>query len=279
MSVKIIVDSSADMSAEVKNRICVVPLSVFFGDEEYLDGVTLDYTAFYEKLAVCENLPTTSQANPATFEKVFEEVEKAGDSAVVITLSSTLSGTCQSAMIAAADFDNIYVVDGTTATIGTGVLVERALQLVDEGKSAEEIANILNEEKRKVRIVAVVDTLEYLQRGGRISKAVALAGSMLSIKPIIAVQEGKLEMISKARGLKQAFRQIGAEAGKMGEVDFTKPVILGFTGAEAENLEKYEKDYSSMWQQEGTSYTRTAIGSAIGTHVGPGAVATAFFVK
>ncbi len=276
--VRIIVDSTADMRPEVKEQVKIVPLTVHFGEEEFLDGVTMDYVQFYEKLASCDALPTTSQPNPASFMDAFEEVTKAGDEAVVITISSKLSGTCQGATLAAADYDNIYVVDGKTAAIGTGILVELALQLVEEGLSAKEIAARIEEEREHVRIVALIETLEYLQRGGRISKAVALAGGMLSIKPIISVEHGVIEMAAKVRGMKQGFKNLSVEAEKMGEIDYTKPLMLGFTGKDAENLEKYEEAYADFWKK-GNEYGKAALGSAIGTHIGPGAVAAAYFVK
>lgn len=279
MSVKIIVDSTADLSAEVKKQVEIVPLTVHFGDEEFLDGVTMDYIQFYEKLSSCKNLPTTSQPNPARFEETFEKVTANGDEAVVITISSKLSGTCQSATIAAGDFDNVYVVDSKSAAIGVGVLADYALGLAAEGFSAKEIAEKLEEEKKKVRIIALIDTLEFLQRGGRISKTAALAGTVLSIKPIIKVQDGIIEQVSKVRGMKQGFKQIGVEVENLGTIDFSRPIMLAFSGENAENLEKYEAGYAEYWKQEGATYGTTALGSAIGTHIGPGAVATAFFVK
>ncbi len=278
MSVRIIVDSTADMTPEVKAQVKIVPLTVHFGEEEFKDGVTMDYVQFYEKLASCDTLPTTSQPNPATFEEVYKEVTAAGDEAVVITISSKLSGTCQSATIAAVDYDNIYVVDGKTAAIGTGILADLALQLAAEGLSAKEVAAKIEEEREHVKIVALIETLEFLQRGGRISKAVALAGGVLSIKPIISVNGGVIDMAAKVRGMKQGFKQLGVEAEKLGEIDFTKPHMLGFTGKEPENLEKYEETYSDYWKQ-GCEYGKAALGSAIGTHIGPGAVAAAYFVK
>ena len=279
MSVRIIVDSTADMRSEVKERVKIVPLTVHFGEEEFLDGVNIDYVQFYEKLTSSDALPTTSQPSPAAFEDVYKEVEEAGDSAVVITISGKLSGTYQSATIAAADFDNVYIVDSGSAAIGAGVLAELALQWTDAGMGAKEISEKLEAEKAKIRIVALIDTFEFLVRGGRVSKTVAFAGSMLSLKPIIGVKDGVIETLGKARGLKQAFKQIGVERDKMGEVDFTKPVMLGFTGMTSENLEQYEENYNEAWKKDGSMYGKAAIGSAIGTHVGPGAVAVAFFLK
>ena len=161
MKTRIIVDSTTDLVQEYKERVSVVPLTVNFGEEEYIDGVTIDYKTFYEKLIESDVLPTTSQANPDTFIKEFEKVKEAGESAVVITLSSRLSGTYQSAMIAADDFENNYVVDGGSATIGNSILVEYAIKLLDEGMSANEIAEKLEEAKGKIVIVALLDTFEY----------------------------------------------------------------------------------------------------------------------
>ena len=197
----------------------------------------------------------------------------------VITISSKLSGTYQSATIAADDFDNICVVDSRSATIGAGCLVEYALQLVDAGKSAKEIMEELIEIRSKLKIVAVIDTFEYLVRGGRVSKTTAFAGSMLSIKPIICVQNGVIDTIAKARGTKQGAKQIGVEVEKMGEVDLTKPVMLGFTGVDTANLDQFEASYGENWTENGSVYGKAAIGSAIGVHVGPGAYAIGFFLK
>ena len=149
MSVQIIVDSTVDMPDRIKECFRIVPLTVHFGSEEFIDGVTIDKARFYERLVESDVLPTTSQATPAAFQKVFEEVTAAGDSAVVITISSKLSGTYQSACIAAADFDNIFVVDSMTAAIGSGILAEHALKLAEAGMSAEQIA-----EKRKKKAPA-----------------------------------------------------------------------------------------------------------------------------
>lgn len=143
MKTRIIVDSTADLLPEYKSRVNVVPLMVRFDDEEFIDGVTIDHKTFYEKLVESDVLPTTSQANPDAFMTEFEKVKEAGESAVVITLSSKFSGTYQSAMIAAEDYENIYVVDSTSVAIGTGILVELALKLLDEGLNAKEIAERL----------------------------------------------------------------------------------------------------------------------------------------
>ena len=150
LKTRIIVDSTADLTPEVKARVYTVPLTVHFGQEEYIDGVTIDHKTFYEKLVESDVLPTTSQATPNDFIEEFEKAKQEGEAAVVITLASKFSGTYQSAVIAAADYENIYVVDGTSAAMGTGILVELAFRLLDAGMSAEEIADALEKEKKKI---------------------------------------------------------------------------------------------------------------------------------
>ncbi len=249
MKVRIIVDSTADVSPAIKSRLTVVPMTVHFGDEEYIDGVTIDHQTFYEKLIESDVLPHTSQATPASFATVFEEVVTAGDTAVVITLASTLSGTHQSAVIAAREYpDQIYVVDSRSAAIGSGILAELALQLASRGMSAKEIAEQLAEERDNVCIIAMLDTLEYLKRGGRISKTVAFAGGLLSIKPVIRLKNGEIEILGKARGSRQGNNLLATEIEKAGGVDFDKPVLLGYTGLSDALLQKYILDSEGLWK-------------------------------
>ena len=279
MKTRIIVDSTADLMPEFKNRVHTVPLTVHFGAEEYIDGVTIDHKAFYEKLIESDVLPSTSQATPDAFMKEFERAKEAGEAAVVITLASKLSGTYQSAMIAAEDYDNIYVVDSGSAAMGSGVLVELAFRLLDEGKGAEEIAAILEEEKSKVVIVALLDTLEYLKKGGRISKTVALAGAVLNIKPALSIVDGEINMLGKARGSKMGNNLLVQEIEKAGGIDFTKPVLLGYSGISDALLQKYIADSRNLWENNLDEVRYTTVGSVIGTHAGPGAIAVAFFKK
>lgn len=279
MNVRIIIDSTTDLIPALKERLTVVPLTVHFGDEEYIDGITITHKEFYEKLVETDTLPSTSQATPDAFSRVFEEVAKAGDSAVVLTLASTLSGTYQSAMIAAADFENIYVVDSETVTIGAGILAELALGLADAGMDAKSIAARLEQEKKNIRIIAMVDTLEYLKRGGRVSKTVAFAGGLLNIKPVLSVVGGEIAMLGKARGSKQGNNLLVTEIEKAGGVDFEKPVLLGYSGLSDVLLQKYITDSAALWAHSKTQLNYTVIGSVIGTHAGPGAIAAAFFKK
>ena len=276
MSVRIVVDSSCDLIPALRERVRIVPLTVHFGEEEYIDGVTLTAAEFYEKLVASKVNPTTSQATPFAFGEVFEELVNAGDEVVCITCSSGLSGTFQSARIAAGDFDGkVHVVDSQNIALSSAILAQYGLDLVDAGKSAQEIAEELTAVSGKAHLFAVVDTLEYLQRGGRVSKTVAIAGGMLSIKPIIGVVNGKVEMVGKARGNKGANRQMNQEVEKLG-IDLTKPVLLGYTGTDDSLLKKYMEECGDFWP---ANTPVTVVSGVVGAHAGPGAVAIAFFAK
>ena len=279
MKTRIIVDSTADLVPEIEQRVHIVPLTVHFGQEEYIDGVTIDHKTFYEKLVESDVLPTTSQATPDAFMKEFDKVKEAGEAAVVITLASKFSGTYQSATIAAEDYENIYIVDSSSAAMGSGILVELAFRLLDEGKGAEEIAAILEEEKKKIVVVALVDTLEYLKKGGRISKAVAFAGGVLNINPVLSVIDGEINMLGKACGSKMGNNLLVQEIDKAGGIDFSKPVLLGYSGISDALLKKYIEDSRHIWEGNLDEVRYTTVGSVIGTHAGPGAVVVAFFEK
>ncbi len=278
MSVRIVVDSTADMNPACAGRVTAVPLTVHFGQEEYTDGVSITAEEFYEKLVMSEELPRTSQATPFAFGEVFEEAVDAGDTVVAVIASSGLSGTYQSAVIAAADYPGkVFVVDSLGITIFSGILTEYALQLADQGIEAEEIASKLLEARHKVRLFAVVDTLEYLQKGGRVSKTVAIVGGLLSVKPIIAITaEGKLEMVGKARGNKMANAQMNRMVAELG-IDFSKPCMLGYTGSSDALLKKYIQESEVLL--EGRQLPVSIVGSVVGTHVGPNGIAIAFFTK
>lgn len=277
MSVKIIVDSTVDLTEDVLSKVRMVPLTVNFGETEYTDRVDINYKLFYEKLVESDVLPTTSQATPDAFLRVFEKIGREDDGAVVITLSSKFSGTYQSAVIAAEEFENIYVVDSGIATVGSGILAELALSLARSGLSAGEIAGELERAKEKIIVVALVDTLEYLKKGGRISKTAAIAGTVLNIKPVLSLIDGSINMLGKARGSKQGNNLLVQEIEKAGGVDFSKPVLLGYTGLSNALLLKYIEDSRGLWENGLKEIRYTPVGSVVGTHVGPGAVAVAFF--
>ena len=281
MSVKFLVDSAADLTLHEAKELGVthLPLKVLFGEEEYLDGVTLTHQAFYEKLAAWDKLPTTSQASPAEFEKVFDELTANGDEVVAIIVSSQLSGTYQSACIGADEFEGkVYVVASMNVTLGERLVLMRGIQLAQEGLSAKEIADKLNEEKGKIRLFAVLDTLENLKKSGRISAATALAGTMLSIKPAVAVEEGKIVMAGKARGANQGNKLLKDLVAKTAGIDFDKPHTLAYSGPSDERLQKFIADSGDLWAGHPQPPIAT-VGAVIGTHVGPGAWALAYFEK
>lgn len=280
MKVRIITDSTADLSPALKERISVVPLNIVFGEEQYVDGVTIDHTRFYEKLVESDVLPTTSQPTPDAFAKAYQAAVDAGEEAVVLTISSELSGTYQSATIAAEDFPGkVHVVDSKSVALGSAILAELALQLADSGMDAAAIAKQLTQERDNVRLIAMLDTLEYLKRGGRISKTVAFAGGLLSIKPVIGIRNGKIEILGKARGSKQGNNLLVKEIESSGGVDFSKPLLLGYTGMSDHLLRKYIEDSAYIWKGYKSELPVTIVGSVVGTHAGPGAVAVAFFAK
>ena len=278
MSVKIIVDSTTDLRPGTEGDFVIVPLTVCFGDTEYIDGVTINNEEFYKKLVESDVLPVTSQATPASFMGIFEEVIENGDDAVVITLASSLSGTYQSAVLAASEYaGRIFVCDSETVTIGAGILAEMALKLQRAGKSAKEIFDVLEEEKKKILIVALLDTLEYLKKGGRISPAVAFAGGLLNIKPVISLKAGEISILGKARGSRQGNNFLVEKIKEANGIDFTKPLLLGYSGLSDVLLQKYIEDSSDLWVGQTEKLDRALIGSVIGTHVGPGAIAVAFY--
>ena len=277
MNTRIIVDSTANLTPAFQSRVHTVPLTLRFGEEEYIDGVTIDHKTFYEKLIESDVLPTTSQATPDNFMTEFQKAKDAGEAAVVITLSSTFSGTYQSAMIAAAEYENIYVVDSGSAAMGSGILIELAFRMLDAGKTAAEIAAALEEEKKKVVVVALVDTLEYLKKGGRVSKTLAFAGTVLNIKPVLSVTMGEIHLLGKARGSKMGNNLLVQEINKAGGIDFSKPVLLGYSGISDALLKKYIEDSRHIWEGNLEEVRYTTVGSVIGTHCGPGAVVVAFF--
>lgn len=276
--VKIIVDSTADMVPEVAERVGIVALTLRFGDREYVSGVDIDGRKFYEMLVESDTLPTTSQATPYDFTDAFTKATADGSEVVCLTLSAKLSGTHQSAVIAAQEFDGkVHVVDSGSVTIGLGILVEYALHLADEGLSGEEIAWKLLQKREEVHLLAMVDTLEYLKKGGRISAAAAVAGSLLNIKPVLTIADGEIRVLGKARGSRQANNLLVQEIQKAGGVDFDKPLLLGYTGLSDTLLQKYVQDSAQMWEGRRENLPCALVGSVVGTHVGPGAVAVAFF--
>lgn len=280
MKIRIITDSASDLPSSFRDDLTVLPMTVSFNDRQYLDGVNLSHREFFEKLIEEDTLPVTSQINPAQFVDAFRAAVLSGETVVAITMSSKLSGTCQSAMIAAQEFPRqVWVVDSENASFGEAILVKRAFQLMETGLDAEAIAEQLNREKKEIRLIALLDTLEYLKRGGRLSAQAAFVGGVLSIKPVIAIREGEVRVLGKARGSRNGNNLLVKEIRNTNGIDFQKPFLLAYSGLNDELLQKYIADSQQLWKGQTTELPVTSIGGTIGTHVGPGAVGVAFFQK
>lgn len=280
MSIRIITDSASEMSPAEHPALRVLPLSVTFGTDVYMDGVDIDHQRFYEMLVERDELPKTGQVNPYAFSQAIAEAREAGDEAVIITVGAKLSGTNQSARTALAEAPggDVYVVDSNNVTLGERVLVEYALRLVDEGQGAAQIAAAVEAVRDRVVVIGLLETLEYLVRGGRLSAAAGAVGTLLNVKPVVAAEDGLIVQLGKARGSKNGRNLLNQKVEKAGGIDFSMPLALGYTGLSDAVLKKYIEDSAALWagHTEGELPVHT-IGATIGTHVGPGAVAVAFF--
>ncbi len=277
--IRIITDSTCDLTKEDQERlgIHIVPLKVLFGTKEYIDGVDIDIQSFYEKLATEKELPTTAQVNPGEFEEVFKTYLEQGDEIIAILLSSQLSGTYQSAAIAKdmLSSEKIHLIDSKTVTLGLALLVEEAAKLRDKGLSAKEIIAAIEELKEKVNVIAIVDTLKYLQKGGRISSASAILGTALGIKPIIQIKDGVVQVIGKERGQKKLNKFILSHL-EGNPIDLEHAVVFAHSIAEeaVEQLQQLVKQSYNISESH-----VVPIGSTVGTHAGPGATGIAYIKK
>ena len=277
--IKVMIDSAADISREEANKlgITMVPMSIMFGDEEYFDGVDLTANDFYKKLVECSVLPKTSLVNSARWEEEFEKCVNNGDELIVITISSKLSGTYRSAVEASEKFNGkVKVVDSLNATTGEKLLCLYAIDLIKKGNNINEIIALLEEKKTKLKVMAVVGTLEYLKKGGRISSAAAFAGELMSIKPIVGIVDGEVKVLGKAMGVKKGQLLLNKIVQQTKGIDFSLPYGVLWSGIETDGLEKYIKDSATLWPNI-DNLARYQFGATIGTHVGPGAVGLAYF--
>ena len=277
--IRILLDSSADFSAEeAKERnMELVPINITMNGKNYLDGVDITKDEFYELLVETGEFPMTAQPSPQDYLDIFEDAKAKGDSVVYLSLSSGLSGTFQSATLAKnmAEYDEIYLVDTLSATRAIRLMAEYACKLREEGKDAAPIASELEDFKSRVVIYAAVDTLEYLVKGGRLSKAAAAIGELANLKPIINVtKEGKMAVPAKALGRNKALSTL-VKLATDHEIDTTFPIYSLYAIGE-ENTEKLEQKLG----KEGIRVTkRLQIGSTIGCHIGPGAYGVIFVTK
>ena len=283
MAIKIVVDSASDISYEEAEKMGLVflPLTVTFGDEEYKDTIDISHDEFYDRLENGPILPKTSQVTPFQYEQAFEKIVKNGDIAIAITIASSFSGTYSSASIAANRFDDdkVYVVDSFSGSVGERILIEYALELLKTETNPEKIVSELNRVKEKIVVLFLLDTLEYLQKGGRISKMTSIAGALLSVKPILTVENKEIVIAGKARGFKKGNNLLREIAIDKGEFDGDKPFAVCYSGKSRELLDKYLEKYEEIFETKLDFIPVCQIGSSIGTHAGPNAVGLAFFVK
>ena len=272
MGIRIITDSTSDISIKqaAKMNITLVPLKVIFGNKEYKEGVDITIDGFYEKLVKAEKLPTTSQPSPDDFLEYFKKGKAAGDSIIVLVIAAKLSGTYQSAMIAKdmVEYEDIHIINSDTTTCALRILVEQAVKLRDEGMVANEIVTKLMDLKDRVVLIAMVDTLEFLHKGGRLSKSSAILGTLLKFKPLITVKDGVVGVLGKERGVNKAIGRLVEIIDEYGGIDSSYPVHLGYTAQDDQCkllkdklLEKYDQKDLAMHP----------VGCVVGTHAGPGA--------
>ena len=279
--IRILTDSAADLTAKEAAAIpglVVVPLNVLFEDGETIrDGVDMSRAEFYDRLEAADKLPRTSQPSPESFIQAFEEARDTGDEVVAILISSKLSGTFQCAQLAAeeCEFHDVYFVDSDTASPGEYILIREAVRLREEGISAAEIAAQLDLLKRRIRILAVVDSLKHLHKGGRLPAAVALVGGALGIKPVLSVYEGAVHLADKARGRPGAYVAMFKQLDKMGGIDTNYDHVLVYSSSRLalNPIQQYVTHNLKL-----PAGHISQIGSVIGTHIGPSAAGIAFVV-
>lgn len=281
MAVRIVTDTSAEYTVQEGRelQVSVVPMALTYGEESFLVGCEITKETFYHRLLEKKEIPVTSQPSPEQFLQEFEQAKAAGDSVVAILVSGALSGTLQSAVLAKqiCGYEQIYIVDSRNASAGQKILVEAARKMAGEGRNASEIVGELEKLKKKIRVIAVVDTLEYLYKGGRLTRAEAGLGTLANIKPLITInEEGKVVVTSKCIGRKKACHQLVEAVLKM-EMDWDYPVYYLFT-ADQENCENYKQELEKRMEQKGRGET-LELGPTIGTHIGGGAFGIAFVTK
>lgn len=273
--IRLLVDSASDI--ESSNKITVIPLSIHINNQTYLDQVDIQHDKFYKMLENTETFPKTSQPSPNAFVKVFEEIKANGEECICILLSSNVSGTYQSALLAKniVDYEKIYLIDSLTGSYCVELLANEAQKCINEGKSVTEIIDILESLKKRTRIYLSVDTLEYLYRGGRLNKVSAMIGNITKIKPIITVtREGTIEVATKGVGLFRTMNEMIHIIQKE-EIDENYNVYSIYT-TYSENIEKFEKKLSA---NEIKLTNRKQLGPVVGSHLGPKAFGIMYISK
>lgn len=279
--IKILVDSASDIDQDEAKELGIelIPIEILIDGVSYYDGVNLSHIEFFKKLETCQDFPQTSQITEFRYREKFDEMTKNGDSVIVICLSSGLSGTYNQAVNASKSFKNVYVIDSLNACVGERLLTEYAIRLVHENKPIEEIVSLLNEKKKNIKVFALLGTLKYLKKGGRISSFTAFAGTMLNIKPLLAVIDGELKLVGKAIGTKKGMQFLNTLITDTTGIDFNMPYVTGYSNFDTASLEKYLESSKKIWGEDALSISKKMLGSTIGTHIGPGTIAVSYFEK
>lgn len=277
---RILTDTASDFDFEeaASLGVTLLPMEITVGDQTYRDRFDLTPDRFYELLIESSDLPHTSQINSYTFEQEFEKIQEAGDSAIVILLSSRLSGTYQNAVIAAREYSNIRVVDSKSGSIGEQLLVRYALILRSKNREIDDIVRRLEVRRNQIRVLALLDTLEYVKKGGRLGTAAAAFGTLLSIKPVLTVENGKIRILGKARGSRNGNNFLNKEIASTG-IESRLPVAVAYSGLDHSKLDHYIEDSRSIWEGVIDHMPVSQLGSTIGTHAGPGTIVVAYFMK
>lgn len=280
MGIRIITDSTSDINySEAKQMgISVIPLKVLFGDKEYREGIDINMEVFYKKLVEADKLPTTSQPAPDDFIGFYKEAKEVGDSVIVILIASKFSGTLQSAMIAKdiVEYEDIHIIDSNTSITGLRLLVEEAIKLRNQSVEVKEIVDILKELKDRIVLLAMVDTLEYLHKGGRLSKSSTILGTLLKFKPILQVKDGAIGVLGKERGTNKGIAKVLELMDEVGEIDHDYPVYFGYTAEDDKGLLLKDKATEKYGL---TSTNLYPVGCVVGAHAGPGAAIVTYISK
>ena len=274
--VRIVTDSTADLTPEQQRAagITVVPLNVHFGDEVFRDHVDLSTDEFFRRLKASPQLPRTSQPSVGAFEEAYRSLRQGGDEIVSVHLSSKVSGTYNSALMAAQSVGEgkIDVVDSLSTSMALGFIALEGAKLVRAGRDRQAVADCLRGLVPKARVICVVDTLTYLERGGRIGKARALLGSLLNVKPILQLKDGEVVPLGRARGRPQALNRLVELLERDGKVR-QLAIMHGAAQTDAEQLrERVASSYP------GVDIQLTEIGAVLGTHTGPGVIGFTYLV-
>lgn len=282
MGIKIVTDSASDFTFKEAQELGLtfLPLTILFGDKEYKDNVDITNSEFYDLVENEEQMPKSSQVTPYAFEQAFSKIVEDGDIAIAITISSKLSGTYASATIAAQNFPGkVFVVDSKSASSGERLLVMYALELLKTMNNPSEIVEKLESKTDKIIVYYLLDTLEYLYKGGRLSKLGAVAGTIMSVKPIVTIVNGEVSLAGKARGFKKGCSLLFNLINNIGEIDESMPYVYAYSGSSDYLLDQYKKLYPETFKKDLSEIDNCSIGSTVGTHIGPGSVGVSFFLK